>query len=62
MRVNLNERIAGHPVAKVRGLLKRGFGWSWDTSYVVKKLDVDRAGAQKVVAELQRLGYVSAAL
>jgi hypothetical protein len=58
MRINLNERIAGQPVAKVRGLLKRGFGWSWDTSYVVKRLDVDRAGAKKVVAALRRRGYI----
>ncbi|OFX11212.1 MAG: hypothetical protein A2516_00085 [Alphaproteobacteria bacterium RIFOXYD12_FULL_60_8] len=58
MRVNLNERIAGQPVAKVRDLLKRGFGWSWDTSYVVKRLDVDRAGAKKVVAALRKRGYI----
>ena len=58
MRVNLNERIAGQPVAKVRELLKRGFGWSWESSYVVKRLDVDRAGAKKVVAALRRRGYI----
>lgn len=61
MRVNLNERIAGQAVTKVRGLLKRGFGWSWDTSYVVKRLGVDRAGAKKVVAELRRRGYIAKA-
>ena len=58
MRVDLHESIAGQPVAKVREFLKRGFGGSWDLSYVANKLHVDRAGAKAVVTELLRRGYI----
>ena len=58
MRVNLHESIAGVPVAKAREFLKRAFGGSWGILYVVKKLHLDRARAEEVVAELRRRGYI----
>jgi predicted nucleotidyltransferase len=61
MRVNLRENIAGQPVAKIREFLRRAFDGSWGLSYAAKKLRVDLAAAQEVVAELRKRGYVRTA-
>ncbi len=61
MHVDSKSQIAGVPSLRVRELLLRMADRTWSPESVAKRLDLSKAQAAELIAELLRLGYIEPA-